>query len=167
MNQRWSVLPLLALAACGSTEDLVDGGDATAATDVGLVDVQHDTSVDVVDASDGGVEAGSDAPPPFSIPLKCADETQCDAGGVCCATLTFKPGCVIQEIASACKPPSSCPTALQPFCKGTETVRMCVSNAACTEPGADHCCTFDINGAYSLVMCASLSSAASAGATCQ
>lgn len=159
---------LAGIVACGGTTELVDGG--TASPDGSGGDATLDSSLDAladvtVDVGDGGPPK-SDARPPPTVQLKCADESQCDGGGVCCATLTFLPQCELSKITSECKAPSSCPTILQPFCKGAETVRLCESNATCTEPGADHCCTFDFNGKQSLVMCSSLSAAASAGASC-
>jgi hypothetical protein len=48
---------------------------------------------------------------------------------------------------------------------GTKTVRLCKSNADCTEAGANQCCTFPGDGG-SLTFCANLIVAGVGGGTC-
>jgi hypothetical protein len=166
------------LLACGSNisngNDAGADGDsdatvaADAMTDGGVGDVE--TSGDAMDDGDS-----ADAPPAtIKLVLKCAEASQCEAGTpVCCATLTFGtfgPTCLLDEVSSTCTTEAACPTSLQPFCGGSERVRMCDQNADCTESAYDKCCTFQIpgrpNSPTSMVFCASQSMAEAADASC-
>jgi hypothetical protein len=70
----------------------------------------------------------------------------------------------------ACTASSGCathlPTSVFSCPKGTETVRLCQTNADCTESGYTECCNFGGDGG-TLQFCANSLIAFAAGATCQ
>ncbi len=156
------LVPML-LACGGEAAGDGDGGD-DATADAPLADGGRGDGGD--SGADAPADAGDESATAISLHLKCAEGDQCE-GGVCCATLAFGGDCVLDEISPACTPSSGCPTTLQPFCGGDETVQLCDSNADCTEPGYDRCCTFQITGhASSLTLCASQQMVQSADASC-
>ena len=165
-RNRVRLLLLAVVTACGTTAGINDGGadgstDSPTDTTVGLDGGADDAADALSDVGDAGVETS------IVLALECADPTQCEAGApVCCATLSFG-DCVLAEVSAACTTSAACPTTLQPFCATTETVQLCGQSSECTEPGYDHCCTFDITGrSNSLVLCASQAMAASVHASC-
>ncbi|HSQ64158.1 MAG TPA: hypothetical protein VLM85_13120, partial [Polyangiaceae bacterium] len=162
----------LAPIACGdmlvATDGGLDPGPADAptngSTDAPVFDAIGDT---MLDGDDAGDSSG------LQIAVRCGTKQDCtdDASTpICCATLSLASSCALQKISATCASPASCPTTLQPFCGGDEVVRLCESNATCTEPSFDKCCTFPFQaaqgGAYSLVMCASQQMANAADASC-
>ncbi len=154
-----SVLSLVAVAsgvgACSSSSSSssVDGGTEAAATP------------DSGSGGDSGSSSGGGG--------ACQEPTNCTAGDVCCGTIPITggtvPNCTTSPIELACAAPGNCKTNLSGFtCMGTKTVRICQTNADCTETGAPKCCTFgggDAGG--SLTFCANDIVAGAGGGTCQ
>jgi hypothetical protein len=126
----------------------------------------------VGDADAAFVDAGDGSTSPeggFFTHATCAEADQCEAGApTCCGTLDFRPNCSLRKLTASCAPEQACLTTLQPFCGGTETVRLCATTAECTEPGFNRCCTFDIHdpNGQTLVMCASQAMANASDASC-
>lgn len=128
-------------------------------------------------SSSGGASSGSGGGSDASVPVdagSCTSPTACTtAAPVCCGTIPITggtiPNCTNGPMTTACTPASACATALGFACTGTKTIRLCNTNADCTEPADNKCCTFpggDAGG--SLNFCASqIIASAVPGATCQ
>jgi hypothetical protein len=105
--------------------------------------------------------------------MPCTEPTDCSGGDVCCGTIPITggtvPDCTTSPIETSCANPSNCKTNLSGLtCSGTKTIRICKTNADCTETGAPLCCTFgggDAGG--SLTFCANEIVAGAGGGTCQ
>jgi hypothetical protein len=158
----WQVAPLclVALVAAGacsssSSSPATDGGTEAAPTS----------------DSGSGSSSGGDSSSGGGTP--CKEPTDCTSGDVCCGTIPITggtvPNCTTSPIELSCAAPGNCKTNLSGFtCMGTKTVRICQTNADCTETGAPKCCTFgggDAGGG--LTFCANDIVAGAGGGTCQ
>ncbi len=89
---------------------------------------------------------------------------------MCCSTIDIDggtvPNCTGTPVV-ACTAPSACPTTIvSTSCTGTQTLRLCKTNADCTESTYDQCCTFTSSGG-SLTFCANSTIGFLGGGNCQ
>jgi hypothetical protein len=157
MLRTWHVAPVLSLVAFGACSSSSSSGSPPAI----------DGGTEAGATSEGGSGSSSGAATP------CAEPTDCSGGDVCCGTIPITggtvPNCTTSPIEEKCAAPANCKTNLSGLtCMGTKTVRICKTNADCTETGAPLCCTFgggDAGG--SLTFCANEIVAGAGGGTCQ
>jgi len=168
------VFAMTTLLACGQLAPNDDGGlDSSAegsSVDASDSGDGSDTSTDHVDG-DIKDAAKSDAP---HLQNKCGAPADCEAGSVCCTQLTFdndNDKCLLDTLSGKCAPAATCPTTLQPFCGGAETVRECDLNSDCAEAEFPVCCTFMFDTTFTnyqtaFRLCTSQAAATSADASC-
>lgn len=96
---------------------------------------------------------GGGGTPACSSPAGCTT-----SGDVCCGTIPITggtaPNCTTGTIVTVCKAATSCKTSLGSTCTGVQTVRLCTSNADCTESADKNCCTFGSDDGGTLSFCA-------------
>jgi hypothetical protein len=137
----FALFPLVAFAACSSSSSATSNGGGTGEGGTGT-----GSGGDASDNTGGNTGASCEKP------------TDCTGGDVCCGTIPITggtaPNCTSGMITSVCQPPSHCITQLGSTCMGTQTVRICTTNADCLEKGANLCCTFSGDDGGSLTFCA-------------
>jgi hypothetical protein len=138
----FALISAAAFAACSSSSSNTGSSGGGGNTDGGTGSSGGDAG-----ASTGG-----------NTGVTCQEPTDCTGGDVCCGTIPITggtaPNCTSGMITSVCQPPSHCITQLGSTCMGTQTVRICTSNADCAEKGANLCCTFGGDDGGSLTFCA-------------
>ncbi len=173
MRRALSVFVAL-LAGCAQISGLdslgvCDGAACADATADARQDAPFDGGAEAqVKDADASLDASDASTADVVVVSTCASPSDCNApGDVCCANVVLSGNstqCTLKSEAVSCKAASSCTTSVTLQC-GNEIVRLCKSNADCTENFYTRCCTFKFGDA-SVESCTNAIIADAGGATC-